>query len=427
MKPLQAIGSYFKDNYKDMLSTIFFLVCTLTAAFLFCGGMKDFRASTDLPYGLFLILALVEIALVLSFLWLERKWFKIPILIPVICVMVALFVVNLVAIVLTPLEQTFVSTSIFEPYKFATTINITDFDKVVYVIRHILLLMGVYVDIVYFLYRFKGNKQFVWISFFVIAFALFCIIYSYCVETDKYRAFFADAKQSLLINNPFSILFHRNNYALAIFGGIICSIGCIMITHKRFFYILLAFFYMNIIFPMSRVCLVLAAATLIYFFIYKMIVSFKAHTFRNLNFIFLVVFALTLVILMCVGITEIREYISNIIFAHFGDFTGRKELWRRVLEITTDWHCFIGNGHGYFNTVFASIYAMEIPTYVLKSPHNLYLQAYGAGGFLLVACLFALLCFVIYKIIRLYKTNKDSFYASVLALILVLAYFTFEG
>ena len=158
-----------------------------------------------------------------------------------------------------------------------------------------------------------------------------------------------------------------------------------------------------------------------------MIIHFKGHAFRNLNIIFLVVSTLTILVLVCIYVTDVREYLENVVFVSFGDFTGRKELWARTMEVTTEWHRFLGNGHGYFNTVFASINAIESPEFIVKSPHNLYVQAYGAGGVLLLACLFALLCFVIYKIIRLYKENRNTFYASVYSLILFLAYFTFEG
>ena len=149
-----------------------------------------------------------------------------------------------------------------------------------------------------------------------------------------------------------------------------------------------------------------------------MAISWKEHKFRNLNLIFLVLLGLGVCIAICLTITQIREsFFSN------GNFLGsRLYLWRLTIDITKEFHIFIGNGHGYYNTVLTTIMVGEV-----RNPHNLYIQTYGALGFLGLTLLAALICVAIYKIIRLYKNNRDASLISVIGLIIVLTYYLVEG
>ena len=417
MELAKNIKSYFSENYKDILSALFFFVCIGTSVFLYSGGMANFASSTDLPFGLFIILAVFEIIMLVTFIYIEKKFFGMPINIPIIIVLSILFVTNILVISTTPLENT-ISYTVGEEH-LVTLITIDNLDKIIYIFEFALFLLSNYIMIVYPLYRFKSKVHFMWIAIIVIVFAFICVIYSYATEWETYKLYFDNIATTLKSYNPHSLTFNSNDYAAILLGAIYCCFACNMITKKRIFWIIAIFFGLNIPFPMSRICLILTVAIFLLFFGYKMFMSWKGHEVRNANIIFLVALIIIVLVLIGVYVPNARNYLENVVFVKIGDFTGRKQLWAFTIEITKGWHIAFGNGHGYFNTVFATIKTV-------KSPHNLYLQAYGAGGIVLLVFLFALLCFVIYKIARLYKTNQGSFFASLLGMLLFLSYFVFE-
>ncbi|MBE6133372.1 MAG: hypothetical protein E7178_01755 [Erysipelotrichaceae bacterium] len=301
-------------------------------------------------------------------------------------------------------------------------ITISNEYKAMYIFCFLLLLLNIYISINYLLQRVDFKKHFIWISSLIIAIGLFMILYSYIAEIETYKLFFKNITETTRTYNPKSLTNNTNSYATIMLGAGFCCYGLHIAIKKHIFWILGLFFCINTIFPMSRACLFLAIILTIGFFVYKMIKSWKQHTFRNMNFVFLLVLSICIFISMCLTIPELKNYIKDVLFTNNSSIKDRKLLWDIAITMTRDFHRYIGIGHGYFNTAFATIIEGSV-----KMPHNLYIQTYGALGYLGLSLLAALICFSIYKIIKLYKNNRDASLISVIGLIIVLTYYLVEG
>jgi len=337
-----------------------------------------------------------------------------------IIILSCLFIVNLVVIATTPLENTIEYVYMDSPE--SKLITISNEYKVMYILCFFLLLLNIYISINYLIQRVNFKKHFIWICLLVIAVALFMIVYSYIVEAETYKLFFEHISETLRMYNAKSITNNTNSYAAILLGAEFCSLGLYAATRKHIFWIIGLFFCINTIFPMSRICFLLSLGLIPLFLFYLIIVSWKGHTFRNLNYLFLLVFLLSIFIAMCFTIPELKYYIEQALIISHGAPNTRAPLWKLTISMTQGYHQFIGNGHGYFNTAFSTMVEGSV-----KMPHNLYLQTYGALGYLGLSLLVALICFIIYKIIRLYKNNRDASLISVIGLIIVLTYYLVEG
>ncbi len=413
------IANYFKTNWKDMLSVLFFLICYATSILLFLGGVKDPAIPSDLDFPAFLPCAIADIIFIGIFVLIENKVFKMKINIPLIIILSCLFIVNLVVIITTPLVNTFEYVYRGEPG--SSIITITNEWKVMYVLCFFLLLMNVYISFNYLIQIVNFKKHFVWICLLCVSVALFLLIYSYIAEWETYKLFLENISETTRLYNPKSLTNNSNNYAAILLGAGFCCYALYAATKKHIFWIAGLFFCVNTLFPMSRICFVLSILLTIMFFLYVMIVSWKNHKFRNANLIFLFVTSISIFAIMCFNVSEIRDYIENSLLIYSGSANSRKPLWGLSISITQGFHRYIGLGHGYFNSVFFLI------NEDVKMPHNLYLQTYASLG-ILGLCLFSILiCFAIYKIIRLYKNNRDASLISIIGLIIVLSYYIVEG
>lgn len=403
-----------------MLSVLFFLVCYGTSICLFLGGVKDNTIPSNLDFPVFLLLAIADTILIIVFINIERIFFKMKINIPLIIILSCLFVVNLVVIVTTPLENTF--EYVYMDLPGSKVISINNEYKVMYILCFLLLLLNIYISINYLIQRVDFKKHFVWICLLIVAVGLFLVIYSYITEVDTYKTYFENMPKIIKLYNFKSLTNNTNNYATILLGAEFCSFGLYAATKKHVFWILGLFFCFNAVFPLSHICLFLSFVLVLLFLFYLIIVSWKGNVFRNLNYLFLIFLPIGIFIIMCFSIPELRTYIEQIIITNDSSLDTRTPLWRLTIIITQGYHQYIGNGHGYFNTAFSTIIDGQF-----KMPHNLYIQTYGALGFLGLTLLAALICFAIYKIIRLYKNNRDASLISVVGLIIVLTYYLVEG
>ena len=403
-----------------MLSLLFFLVCYVTSICLFLGGVADQTRPSDLEFSTFVPLAIADIVLFLIFIFIEVKFFKMKINIPVIIALLTLFIANVAVIASTPLEKTFEYVYRDEPG--STLVSIPSEYKVMYMFCFILMLLNIYISINYLISRLQFKKHFVWICLIGVAMGGFLLIYSYVTEGETYKLFLENMGTVLRQYNPKSLTNNTNSFAAILLGAGFCSYGLYAATKQHIWWMVGLFFCVNVVFPMSRICLLLAITLTLMIFAYKMIISWKGHEFRNLNLIFLVVLFLGMFAAMCYNVTEIREYIENVVMTNDSSIDSRTPLWKLTISMTQGLHRFFGNGHGYFNTAFSTILAGE-----LKMPHNLYIQTYGALGILGLIFLGLLICYALYKIIRLFKNNREAALISIIGLLTVCVYYLVEG
>ena len=403
-----------------MLSVLFFLACFFTSISLFLGGVKDPSLPTDLDFPVFLPLAIADIALIIGFVFFENRLFKVKINIPLIIILSVVFIINLIVIATTPLENTF--DYLFKEESRSALVIINNEWKVIYIICFFLLLMNIYISFNYLFFRVSYNKQFIWICLLGVTFVLAIVIYSYITEWETYKLYIEHMATTVRTYNPKSITNNQNSYAAMLLGAAFCSYGLYTATRKSICWILGLFFCINTIFPMSRICLLLSAALTLMIFFYKMIISWEGHVIRNINLIALVLIGIGVFLIIRYNVPEVRDYIENVVLTNDSSINSRTPLWGITISMTQDFHRFIGNGHGYFNTAFAIINDEKV-----KMPHNLYLQTYGALGFVGVFLFASFLGYVVYKIIVLYKNNRDAALISIIGLVTVLVYYLVEG
>ena len=403
-----------------MLSVLFFFACFFSSLCLFLGGVKDPSLPTDLDFPLFLPLAIADIALIIGFVFFEIRVFKVKINIPLIIILSVIFIINLIVIATTPLENTF--DYIYKEIPKSTVVTITNEWKVMYIICFFLLLMNIYISFNYLFFRVSFNKQFIWICLLGVIFALFCVIYSYITEWETYKLYVEHMATTVRTYNPRSITNNQNSYAAILLGAAFCSYGLYTATRKSIGWIFGLFFCINTIFPMSRICLLLSAALILMIFFYKMIISWEGHMARNINLIALVLLGIGSFLIIRYNVPEVRDYIENVILTNDSSINSRIPLWEIATTMTQGFHRFLGNGHGYFNTAFAIINNEKV-----KMPHNLYIQTYGALGFLGVTLFACFLGYAVYRIVILYKNNRDAALISIIGLTTILVYYLVEG
>lgn len=402
-----------------MLSLLFFLVCYATSILLFLGGVQHQERPSDLSFSAFLPCAIADIVLILVFIFVENRVFKLKINIPLIIILSCLFIINMIVIITTPLEKSF-EYNYYGEWR-STLVLITNEWKVMYIFCFFLMLLNIYISFNYLISRIVFKKHFIWICSLVITIGLIMVLYSYIAEWETYKLFLENITTTVRGYNPKSFTSNFNNYAAILLGAGFCSYGLYATTRKPVFWILGLFFCVNTVFPMSRICLLLSITLTLMVFVYTMVITWTNHKFRNANFIFLLVAPISLLIVMCFNVTEMRNYIVNILITNHSSINARKPLWDIAITMTQGIHCFVGNGHGYFNTAFTTMNAL------VKMPHNLYIQTYASLGYLGLTSLAALFCFIIYKIIRLFKNNRDAAFISIIGLIIVLSYYVVEG
>ena len=290
-----------------------------------------------------------------------------------------------------------------------------------YIICFFIMLLNIYISFNYLLFHVKFKKHFVWICLLGVIIGLFMVSYSYIVEWETYKYYLENISKTVRSFNPKSLTNNPNNYAAILLGAGFCCYGLFAATRKHIWWIVGMFFCINIVFPMSRICLILSVGMTLMIFLYAMIISWKGHEFRNLNLLFLLIIPLSIFISMCFTIPEMREYIENILFTNDRSINDRMPLWELSISLTQGVHRFVGTGHGYFNTAFTTINGK------VKMPHNLYIQTYASLGLIGVGLFALLICFAIYKIIRFFKTNREASLISIIGLVIILSYYLVEG
>ena len=291
-----------------------------------------------------------------------------------------------------------------------------------YIFCFLLLLLNIYISFIYLSNHIHFNKQFMWLCILGITIGLFMVIYSYITEWNTYMLFIENIATTARSYNPKSITNNSNSYAAILLGAMFCSYGLYAVTNKHICWIIGVFFLINIFFPMSRICLILSFLLSLMIFAYKMYVSYKGNEKRNIILILIVILLLFIFLILYLSIAPIREYIENVIFTKNSSIISRIPLWEITLSMTTSVHNLFGNGHGYYNTALATITDGS-----LKMPHNLYVQIFGALGVIGLIAFTSLIAFIIYKIVILYKNNREVSLLSVIGLITVLIYYIVEG
>lgn len=403
-----------------MISIGLFLLCFITSTLLFLGGVSDQTRPTDLSFPVFLPLAILDIFLLIGFIFYEYKTNKTKINIPLIIILSALFFINLIVIITTPLNNVFEYINKGEDV--FKEVTITNEYKVMYIICFLLLLLNIYISFIYLLNHVHFNKQFMWLCIMGIAIGIFMVIYSYITEWNTYRLFIENIATTARSYNPKSITNNQNSYAAILLGAMFCSYGLYAVTDKHICRIIGVFFWINIFFPMSRICLVLSVLLSLMIFAYKMFISYKGNEKRNIILILIVISILLIFLILYLSITPMREYIENVIFTRNSSLISRLPLWETTLSMTTSVHNLFGNGHGYYNTALATITDGS-----LKMPHNLYVQIFGSLGVIGLLAFISLIAFIIYKITVLYKNNKEASLISIIGLITILIYYIVEG
>jgi len=357
----------------------------------------------------FLPLVIIDILLFIGFIFFEYKVFKIQLNIPLIIILSILFFINLIVILTTPLSNVFEYMD--KGIESVKKVIISAEYKVMYIFCFLLLLLNIYISFIYLLNHIHFKKQFKWLCIIGITIGLFMVIYSYITEWNTYKLFIENIATTARSYNPKSITNNSNSYAAILLGAMFCSYGLYAVTNKHICWVIGIFFWINIFFPMSRICLILSLLLTLMIFAYKMYLTYKGNEKRNIILILIVTSLLFIFLILYLSIAPMREYIENVIFTKNSSIISRIPLWEITLSMTTSIHNLFGNGHGYYNTALATITDGS-----LKMPHNLYVQIFGALGVVGLIVFTSLIAFIIYKITVLYKNNREASLISIIGL-----------
>lgn len=347
----------------------------------------------------------------------------------VVAVLSTLVLINIIAILVQPsmhVENVFVRYSNDNPGIVGTLVpvilNVSIVHKVFFIFELIAAALCIYIGLFVFPKRFKSLNFIKYLGYILFIFLGVMIIYGYIAEADKYVGFF---KYIFGIERPEgvflydfavkSFILHRNAYGMMTMVGIIFTFICHAFDKKWYYYLLAAFFYINMIFSLCKTGLLISIIIILVYVFYRLIITYKEHKIRNKTAIICIIS----VLLIGGGNVAISYFskgkVLSSLYGIINSITGggqsldtRSYIWDNCYQLMQNGWWLIGRGFGTFNTM---LMPMNIATSDGNDPvfpsHSSYLGLPAEGGILFLVAYLALLVYAGYVIYKSFKKAPE--------------------
>lgn len=344
----------------------------------------------------------------------------------VVCVLASIVLINIIAILVQPsihVENVIVRLD-YEAEGIAHTtgevipliLRISTIHKVHFIFEIISVAMCIYIGLFVLPKRFTSVSFLKYLGYLLFIFLGVLILYGYIAEASKYVGF---VKYVLNISRPEgtvlydyavqSFILHRNAYGMMMMVGIIFCFICHTYTKKWYFYLLAAFFYINMIFSVCKTGLLISAVVIFIYVFYRLIVTYKEHKKRNKTAIICII-SVILVAAVLFGVAYLTKgKILGKLYSLIESISGggktldtRTYIWDNSYQLLNNGWWLIGRGFGTFNTMLMPMNNATHYDPVFPS-HSSYIGLLAEGGILFLISYLSLLIYVGYVTYKSFK------------------------
>ena len=341
----------------------------------------------------------------------------------VVSVLFSLVLINIITILVQPtfhVENVIVRYSETDPSLVGTieTLNlyVSLTHKVIFCFEVVSAAMCIYIGLFVLPRRFTSVSFIKYLGYLLFAFLFVLIIYGYISDFRNYIGFF---KYALNIERPEgvyiydfavqSFILHRNAYGMMMMVGVIFAYICHECKQKWYFYLLAAFFYVNMIFSLCKTGLLISAIiTLVYVF-YRLIITYKEHKKRNkiaiISIISVIVISAIILGTAYISKGKILGKLYDLIKSITGggqSLDTRSYIWDNSYQLLQSGWWVLGRGFGAFNTMLMPMNIASHNDPVFPS-HSSYIGLLAEGGILFLVAYLALLGYAGYVIFKSFK------------------------
>ena len=418
----------FIKSLKFRLSDLFLLIGFLPfAIFLIFGQLfMQFQNPSDVAFPLWAsILCFVVMVISWStYLYLEVYRSKVKYNLYIASAFLVLLLLNIITIAVQPklvTENVIIRYSAQNPELIGTTtqatISISDTHKFIFIAEITATISFIYIGLFVFPRRFASLAFIKYLGYALFVFLLVLIVYGYIADFDKYVAFIKHVLNidrtdpDIYHKTVVSFIIHRNAYGMCMMLGIIFAFINHSIEKKWYYYLIAAFFYINMIFSLCKTGLLISALLIAIYVIYRLIITLKEHKKRNI-IILVCIGAVALIGVSTVGIAYLTKgKVLASIYSIIKSITGggqsldfRSYIWDNTFQLLRNGNWLIGRGFGLINLM---LQPMNIASHGEKvfPTHSAYLGLLAEGGILFLLAYIALLGYSGYIAFKCYKKN----------------------
>ncbi len=352
-----------------------------------------------------------------------------------------LMLLNIIVILIQPKqisENVIIRYREKEPELIGTTtqalIYVSDFHKFIFVSEFVAAIMLIYIGLFVFPKRFKSLSFIKYLGYALFIFLFVLIIYGYIVDFNKYVAFFKHilnidrTDPDIYHKTVVSFIIHRNAYGMVMMLGIVFAFINHSIEKKWYYYLLVAFFFINMIFSLCKTGIVISVFIIAIYVFYRLFVTYKENKRRNLILI-ITFLTLGLGLGLTLGLSFITKgKIFGSIYSALNGLAGggqtldfRAYIWDNSFQLIRNGYWLIGRGFGTFNLMLEPMNVASHGEKVFPS-HSSYLGLLAEGGILFLLAYLALLVYAGYVIVKCYKKNPGLTLAMSLGVVAFILY-----
>lgn len=318
------------------------------------------------------------------------------------------------------------------------TIVINAEQKVLYILASFAVAYLAYLLIWVVPQKFRFADQFKFLMYFLIAYSLIAIIYSYVTEWELHKLFYSNFS-AYLDNNVLikSFFNHKNNYAAALLFG---TLSCFFLyfRERKIYWLPISFvfvFHAIQTYSKTNVLILLIVYPILLFV--SLFRNYKTNKKIVLSILISVASVISLFVVGFIIYNATGSFLSGLYgrlsdlfdafvlsaFRNTNGFTGRTIHYENVNLILNLGHWGTGLGFGLFNEVFIGvenisrvkeIYTWDATTIegewayfnASDSPHSTFYQLVGSGGIVLFVVYVLFMIYVLYAACRVFKKHK---------------------
>lgn len=417
----------FIKSLKFRLSDLFLLTGFLPfAIFLIFGQLfMQFQDPADVAFPLWAAI-LCFVVMVISwsiYLYLEVYRSKDKYNLYIASAFLVLLLLNIITIVVQP---RFVTENVIIRYNTnpelvgtttQATISISDMHKFIFIAEVTATISFIYIGLFVFPRRFTSLAFIKYLGYALFIFLLVLIVYGYIADFDKYVAFIKHilnidrTDPDIYHKTVVSFIIHRNAYGMCMMLGIIFAFINHSIEKKWYYYLIAAFFFVNMIFSLCKTGLVISALLIAIYVIYRLIITLKEHKKRNV-IILVCIGAVALIGVGTVGLAYLTKgKVLGSIYNMIKSITGggksldfRSYIWDNTFQLLRNGNWLIGRGFGLNNLMLQQMNIRSHSEKVFPT-HSAYLGLLAEGGILFLLAYIALLGYSGYIAFKCYKKN----------------------
>ena len=412
-------------------------------------NQMDLNVSMPLPIWIFTVFGIMMIIFFGLYLYIEVFSKKEPYNKYVVIVFAFLILLNLIAVLVQPASGTeyvrirFIPEGTTPPGNvgdiIAVPYEINPIHKLFFIFENIGMLLMIYSGLFVFPKRFKSLKFVEFLGYIMFGVCFFLAIYSYATEYNLYIGFVKyvtgiDRSSCdigvYLVKSLFS---HRNPLGMTYMLGIIFCYINHSFSKKWWHYILAGFFFVNLVFTFCKTGILLSVLVTFIYVIYRLIVTYKEHSKRNL-ITFIVIGSVVVIGGLLVGVPyvtkgkvlpSIYNLIQSITVGGLSLET-RSYIWDNGFQIISSGWWVIGRGFGIPNLIVKPMNVISHGEDFI-SLHSGFLTVLTEGGLFNLLGYLAFLVYSGYVAVKSFKVDKDLTVAVSLGALTFLLYSLIES